>query len=317
MERSLLAAALLLAASAPSALAQAPSPAAARPVLLRLKFTPGEALYYVGTDDSREARTRTLTKTLVRETVKAIRASDGAATVEISADTTSMTVSGKTAPTMPALPRELAVLGTMVILPDGRVLSFTPIAGLRGMLSMPGADLSHTDFLDAMTYFPDTPVKVGDTWERRVPSATRAVQPLVRFTLSGLDTAGGTTVALIDFTVSGAAPAGAGVKQTFSEKGRLRFDVGSGAVVSQSRGSDFTITATTPCGSRPYSERMTGKQTLTGVSAPRLKTRTKKEGGDESPPSSFVSRRRPVSARPLRVWSAAAGLARARRAPAG
>jgi len=278
MNRSLLAAALLLAACAPAASAQAPPPAAAHPVLLRLKFTPGQALYYKATLDITSGEStgadliRAHTRMLMQEKVGGVRASDGAATVEVGVDTMSMTLNGKPDPMARMLLARSKTLGTMVILPNGTVLSFVPPASRRALLALPGADIAHANPLGSMGYFPDVAVKVGDTWVSRIPSDEGAVQPLARFRLSGVDTLGGKRIALIDFTTSGATGTGAAstgvtLKQSVHGTGRLRFDISAGSVADQS--STTRLTMTFSGGPASGGHRGEEKRTLTRVPAPR------------------------------------------------
>ena len=275
MSRSLLAAALLLAACAPVARAQATTLPAARPVLLRLKFTPGQALYYRATltitsaDPGGAGLAGMDTRTLMHQTVKAVRSSDGAATVEVGVDTMSIAVNGKPHPVPPALLSQSKTVGTMVIRPDGRVVSFAPPADQAGMPALRGADVGHTNPLGSMAYFPDTPVKVGDTWQSRIPSASSSVQAVARFALVGVDTAGGRRIARIEFTTSGTTGTKLeGMKQSVRGKGSLRFDIGAGAVVDQTSASDFTATITLRGDPKPSVNRGGEKRTLTRVPVP-------------------------------------------------
>ncbi len=276
MKKHSLAAIVLMAVIPPAAHTQTTS-AAVRPVLLRLKFTPGQALYYTTTLDVTGAAsagrpgggkpTRMLTRMLMHQRVRSVRASDGAATVEVGVDTISMAVDGRTVPVPPALLAQSKTLGTMTILPNGKVLSFVRPAGQRLLPTLPGSDLSHTNPMGSMGYFPDTAVRAGDTWESRIPSASTAVQAVARFTLSGVDTAGGRRVALIDFTTSGATGAApAEIRQSLHGKGRLRFDIDAGAVTDQSSASSLTMTF--PGGPTRDEDHAEERRTLTRVPAP-------------------------------------------------
>lgn len=280
MGRSLSAATLLLTALAPATQAQTLPTTSSPPVLLRLKFTPGQVLHYAGTldittvDPGGEPGSAGLTgmgtRTLMHQTVKAVRASDGAATVEVGVDTMSMTVNGKPVPVPPALLAQSRTLGTMVILPDGKVLSFTRPAGQDLMPALRGSDLGHANPLGSLGYFPDRAVKVGNTWESRIPSASSAVQAVARFTLTGVDTAGGRRIARIEFTTSGTTGAKfEGMKQVVTGEGRLRFDISAGAVVDQSSAPSFTTAIALRGDPKPSVNRGGENRTLTRVPAPR------------------------------------------------
>ncbi len=300
----LFAAAALFAACMPVAQAQtaAPVPAspaapvlgapasAAKPVTLRLKFTPGQTLYYSMITDTNGALLtgqsgagmpiQVHMQMLMHQTVKDVRASDGAATMEIGLDTMSMGMNGRTFPMPPDKLAQMKTIGTMTILPTGKTLSFTPSAGLGAMAPMPGMDLSHTNPMGSLGQLPDASVKVGDTWKSAVAMGMMGTQVAAGFTLSGVDTMGGKTIALIKQTMNGTfdtsaasraaapAPAGMAMKGSVEGTGTLRFDVDAGAVAGQTSHANITMTMTPPGATAPLNMQMKMTSTLRRASAP-------------------------------------------------
>jgi len=297
-KNDLLAAAALLAACPLAAHAQtaAPVPAlpapatAAQPVTLRLKFTPGQTLYYsMITDTNGTMLTgqsgagmpiQVHMQMLMHQTVKDVRAADGAATMDVGIDAMSMGMNGQTFPMPPNKLAQMKTIGTMTILPTGKTLSFTPGAGLSAMGPMPGMDLSHANAMGSLGQFPDTPVKAGDTWKSAVSMGMMGMQAASTFSLASLDTTGGATIALIKQTINGAfdtsaangaaasAPAGMKMIGSVNGTGTLRFDVGAGAVAGQTSHVSVAMTMTPPGATAPMKMQMKANSTLSRASAP-------------------------------------------------
>lgn len=304
-KNTLLAAAILLAACPLAAHAQiaAPVPAtpapqataapasAAQPVMLRLKFTPGQTLYYTMTTDTNGTMLtgqsgagmpiQVHMQMLMHQTVKDVRASDGAATMDVGIDTMSMGMNGQTFPMPPDKLVQMKTIGTMTILPTGKTVSFTPSAGLSAAGPMPGMDLSHSNPMGNLGQFPDTPVKAGDTWKSAVAMGMMAgMQASSTFALASLDTANGKTTAVINQTTSGTfgmpgangtvatGQMGMKMKGTVKGTGTLRFDVDAGAVQAQTSQADIAMTMTPPGATAPMKMQMKATTTLTRASAP-------------------------------------------------
>ena len=299
-----LAAALLLAACPLVATAQttAPMPAppaapvtaapasAAQPVLLRLKFTPGQTLYYSMTTDTNGTiltgqsgagmPIQIHMQMLMHQTVKDVRVSDGAATLDVGIDTMTMGMNNQTMPMPPEKLAQMKTIGTMVILPTGKSLSFTPSPGLSAAGPMPGMDMTHINAMGSLGQFPDASVKAGDTWKSAVATGMMGMQVASAFSLTGLDTTGGTTVALIKQTINGTfdtsaangaaspAPAGMAMKGSVSGTGTLRFDVDAGAVAGQTSHVSVTMTMMPPGATAPMNMQMKANSTLARASAP-------------------------------------------------
>ena len=288
-----LAAAALLALAPSVAHAQAAAPAAPAPVTLRLKFTPGQTLYYSLVSDTNgtvmmgqsgtEMPINVHTKMLMHQTVKSVRASDGAATMDVGIDAMSLGMNGKPMPMPGQKLNQMKTLGTVLMLPTGKTLSFTPSADLGAAApAMPGMDMSHMSPMSGLGQFPEAPVKSGDTWKSAVAMGMMGAQVAAGFTLTGVDMTGGKTIAIITQTTSGTfdtsaagaaapatpMPAGMTMTGTVSGTGTLRFDVDAGAVVGQTSRADITMTMTPPGANAPVDMKMNVHSTLARASAP-------------------------------------------------
>lgn len=293
MKNYALTAAALLATFPSVAHAQA-APAAPAPVTLRLKFTPGQTLYYSMVSDTNGTvlmgqsgagmPVQVHTKMLMHQTVKSVRAADGAATMDVGIDSMSLGMNGKAFPMPTDKLSQMKTLGTMLILPTGKTLSFTPSAALGAAAPpMPGMDMSHMSPMSSLGQFPDAPVKSGDTWKSAVAMGMMGAQVAAGFTLSGVETTGGKTVAIITQTTGGtfdtsaaaadgaaapAAPAGMAMTGTVSGTGTLRFDVDAGTIVGQTSRASVTMTMTPPGANGPVNMKMNVHSTLARASAP-------------------------------------------------
>lgn len=290
MKNYSLAAAALLAIFPAVAHAQA----APAPVMLRLKFTPGQTLYYSMVSDTNgtvvmgqlgtEMPIQVHTKMLMHQTVKSVRAADGAATMDVGIDSMSLGMNGRAFPMPADKLSQMKTLGTMLILPTGKTLSFIPSAALGAAAPpMPGMDMSHMSPMSSLGQFPDAPVKSGDTWKSAVAMGMMGAQVAAGFTLSGVETTGGKTVAIITQTTGGtfdtsaaaadgaaapAAPAGMAMTGTVSGTGTLRFDVDAGTIVGQTSRASVTMTMTPPGANGPVNMKMNVHSTLARASAP-------------------------------------------------
>ena len=302
--RSLFTAAALLAALPLAARAQTAAPAApatpaapvtpatptagaAQPVTLRLKFTPGQTLYYTLTADTAGTLLtgqsgagmpiNTHAQMLMRQTVKDVRAADGAATIDTGIESMTITMNGQALPLPPEKLAQMKSVGTLVILPTGKTVSFTPNPALGGRAAMPGMDMSHAGAIGSLGQFPDAPVKPGDVWKTGVQMGMLGMQAAANLTLTGVDTSGGRTVAVIAQKTDGAlntASAGAAAPGSLKMTGRvsgtgtLRFDVGAGAVESQTGVADIAMNMTPPGATAPMKMQMKVTSTLARAQAP-------------------------------------------------
>ena len=263
---------------------------AAQTLTLRLKFTPGQTLYYSLTTDTNGTMLtgqsgagmpiQVHMQMLMHQTVKDVRASDGAATLDVGIDTMSMGMSGQTMPIPPERMAQMKTIGTMVILPTGKTVSFTPSTALSAMGPMPGMDLSHANAMGSMGQFPDAPVKIGDTWKSAIAAGMMGMQVSSTFSLTSLNVADGKTIAIIHQTTDGAfggpsadgaaalGPGGMKMSGTVKGMGTLRFDVDAGTVVGQTSQADVAMTMMPPGATAPMKMQMKAHSTLARASAP-------------------------------------------------
>ncbi len=240
--------------------APAPAPAA---VTLRYKFAPGEVIRYQTTTDtdmimpnvpglpaSQPTAYKSHTEMVDRETVKFVRAADGAATLVGLVESLTSTMNGK--PTHNAALTSIKQSAiTTVITPAGKLLSLKAGEG-TSFATAPGFDMSKMGGTMPAA-LPDGPIKVGDTWDtvadlsRIMPgSGGPGMQMTVHSALTALDTSAGKTIATISQTynvpLDMKSPSSSPVAFTMTgdETGTdvWKFDVGAGAIIS----SDMTMT---------------------------------------------------------------------------
>lgn len=255
-----LTAALLPLASQAQTAAPAPAPAA---VLLRYKFTPGEVIRDKTTTDTNMTMPnvpglpataamsyKTHMEMVNRQTVKSVRASDGAATLVVTTESLTSTMNGKPLHTA-ALTSVKQGVDTLVITPAGKLLSFKAGKGTSPVV-ITGFDMSKMEG-NTPAALPDGPIKVGDTWDTvadlsgfMAGSGMAGMQMTVHSALTALDTSGGETVATISDTykmpmdMKSPASSPAAFTMTGDETGTdvWKFDVGAGNIIS----SDMTMT---------------------------------------------------------------------------
>lgn len=265
----------------------APAPPAAQPVTLRLKFTPGKTTYYTLKTDTRGTMQMPqglmpmnmhMTMTL-HQTVKDVRAADGAATIDTGFDAMEMKMNGQTFPIPSEQLTKMKFVGTALILPTGKTLSFTLNPNL-GAPSLPGMDLSKMNAMSSLGQFPDGPIKPGDAWKSAVSLGMMGAQVASDFTLTSVDTSGTAPIAVIAQTTKGtfdmsgangatpAPPNGMKMSGTVNGTGTLRFDVNAGAVENQTSAADITLNMTLPGAAAPMKMQMKVTSTMQHTDAP-------------------------------------------------
>jgi len=210
-----------------------------------------------------------------------VRAADGAATLETGIDALAFTMNGATMPVPPDKLSTLKTVGTTVILPSGKVLSFTPSPTV-GSSPMPGMDMSHANALGSLGQLPDAPVKAGDTWKSAIAMGMAGVQVASGFTLTSVDTSGGKTIAVVNQTTEGefdsatvkdkdasAMPLGLDAKGKVSGTGKLRFDVDAGALESAVNQSNLTMKLRTAADAPGTTLQIKISTTMKRVEAPK------------------------------------------------
>lgn len=176
--RTTLGAAAVLAAFPLTASAQAPVPPAApaaNTATLHYKFVAGQVHRYklttnmVGTMMTGQSGAGipldTATQVIMKQTVKDVRATDGAATLVTEIESMRVAMNGKEQPVPEAQQDAMKKPITQVMLPTGKVLSATLPDTTAA--TMPALDFSKS-FSSASVAFPDGPLKAGDTWKGTV-----------------------------------------------------------------------------------------------------------------------------------------------------
>lgn len=244
-----------------------PGPGTGSAVTLRFKFSPGQTLYYQMTTDtdgvvqSPQLPTPMPIKNhivmLLHQTVKDVRASDGAATMESGLDSMTFSMNGQTFPMPKDKMAQMKNIGTTLILPNGKVLSFTPNPALAGATAMPGMDMSHSNALSSLGQLPDVPLKAGDSWKSAVAMGMLGTQIASGFALTSVDVTDGKTIATVGQTIDGtfntatanaaaaSSPLGAMTMQgKVNGTGTLRFDTDAGALEGATSNLTMAMTMT-------------------------------------------------------------------------
>ena len=254
----------LLTASPLSAHAQAapaaPAPSApnAQSITLRYKFTPGQIhrfKFHIDMDGLMPSPAggagtplqMTMQMTM-RQTVKNVRASDGAATISSQIEDAHTVVNGKETALPQAQLDQMKKPSTMVMLPSGKILSFDmPAIGGAGL---PGTDFSQGMF-NSTAALPDGPVRVGDTWKGSAGMPVAGTKMTFTSTLNSLSqtkpslaTIGQQQAGVIDMTLSQGMPVAMKMTGTVKGSGTQVFDADAGALVSTTgtASTDMTMT---------------------------------------------------------------------------
>lgn len=251
-------------------------------VTLRLKFVPGASRRYktnmtmTGTMLTSQAAVsipmNTVTDMIMRQTVKSVRPSDGAATISTQIEAMQMSMNGKPIVMPAAQAAKMNLPTTTVMLPTGKVLEFESPALPAG--GLPGMDFGSA--MKASVAFPDLPVKTGDQWNGILTAG--GMKMLYASTLAGLQTVAGTEMATINQTLSGDMnmtvtknmPVAMNMTGKITGGGSQVFDTAAGALASQKleMNMDFLMTFTPPAGEArpagmPPSMKMMMKEIVT------------------------------------------------------
>lgn len=242
-------------------------------VLLRYKFTPGQSRAYKFSMDSNGLLMGGPTggqgfpikqhmEAVMRQTVKDVRASDGAATIQIGYDSMTMTMNGQAMPAQ--APGAMTQVGTIVMTPAGKVVSFTAPNGAGG-----GPLGNMNSMFQNMNQgtFPEGAVKAADKWDSKADLAALGMKMAASNTvvsadanaahyttaLKGtLDSSGSTTPSPLPLTLAG----------TIDGTSDQTFDVAAGALKSQSGTVSMDLTMTpkpgqgAPAGAGPMKMKM-------------------------------------------------------------
>lgn len=244
--------------AAPATPASPAAPAAA-PVTLRYKFAVGQVHRYeydmdmtmnMQTGQNGGAIPMDMTMQMVmRQTVKSIRPSDGAATLSTQIESMHLLRGGQEMPLPEAAQTKMKQPFTQVMLPTGRILSMEA-PGMSGM-NAPGMDFSKNMF-SSTALLPDGPVKIGDTWKGTVDMAAAGAQTAFTAVLTGVDQKNGASLATIqqtqtgtiDKTMTQGMPAAMTMQGQLTGKTTQVFDMTAGAIQSATgtAGTDMTMT---------------------------------------------------------------------------
>ena len=265
--RVLWAAAALAALSPMAAQAQAPVPAAPAPaaptagaVTLRYKFVPGQVHRYkltttvAGTMMTGQSGAgfplNTATQIVMKQTVKDVRASDGAATITTQIESMRFAMNGQEQPIPEAQQALMKKPITQVMLPTGKVLS-VDLPNAPGT-SLPGMDFSKT-FSSMSVAFPDGPLKAGEDWKSTISApGMKGTDLNYDSTLTSLSGDGDAARANIDqkiagtlgMTLSQGMPMGMKMAGTVNGTGTMVFNTALGLVESLTNNSSVDMTMT-------------------------------------------------------------------------
>lgn len=252
-------AALLVMAGSVAADAPAPQVPAtdAAAYTLRYKWTAGESLAYQFTMDANGVITHGADgqpfpiaqhmDAVLRQMVANVRASDGAATIKMSFDSMKMAMNGNDVTFTPEQLAKMETMGSIVMLPDGKVISFKPAPTQLQM--MPGMN---SMMFQSNGSLPDGPVKIGGVWKTSVAVAMVGCQMNAVNKLIAVITASESSNADIKTTVAGTfsptAQTGAALPMdiagTMTGSSEQTFDINAGKMKSQNGAVDIDITMT-------------------------------------------------------------------------
>ncbi len=258
-------AAALTALSPLTARADAPAPAApaapaANNATLHYKFVAGQVHRYklttnmVGTMMTGQSGAGipldTATQIVMKQTVKDVRATDGAATLVTEIESMRVAMNGKEQPVPEAQQAAMKKPFTQVMLPTGKVLSVT-LPDTPGM-AMPGMDLSKS-FSSMSVAFPDGPLKAGETWKGTVAvPGMEGTNLNYDSTLTSLTGDGDEARANVDqkidgtlgMTMSKGMPMAMKLAGTILGTGSMIFNTAQGALESMTNDSTIDMTMT-------------------------------------------------------------------------
>ena len=236
-----------------------PTAPAAQAVTLRYKFAVGQVHRYqynmdmnmlmeTGQTGAGIPMNMTMQMTM-RQTVKSIRPADGAATLVSQIETMHMLNNGQETPLPEAQQEKMKQPGTLVMLPTGKIISFT--APELGGAGMPGMDFSKGMF-SSTAFLPEGPVKPGDTWSGDLQAAMAGMKMAFTSTLASVDQKDGATLAnihnkqtgTIDTTMTKGVPVPMKMQGQIAGEGTQLFDTTAGALQSATGTANTDMTMT-------------------------------------------------------------------------
>lgn len=260
--RTTLGAAALAALSPLAASAQAPAPTApaAGAVTLRYKFTPGQVHRYKMTNNvtgtvltgqsGAGIPLNMASQIILKQTVKDIRATDGAATLVTEIESLRYAMNGQEQTVPDAQQANMKKPISLLVLPTGKLVSTLP-ADSPG-LSMPAMDFSKA-FVSFITVLPEVPVKAGDNWKSTlVAPGMMGMNLKFASTLTSLTGEGDAARANIDQQIDGVLqnapgqtmPIGIKVAGVVTGTGTVVFNVAAGLLENMTSISNINIDGT-------------------------------------------------------------------------
>jgi hypothetical protein len=241
-------------AAAPATL---PAPPLAPSYVLKYKFTPGNIWRYnVSTNmsgsipgPSGTIAMNTLVNLTLTQSVQSVRATDGAGTVLMKVDPFTISNNGQTMPLPASLVSQYKTGFSVTLAPDGKTIAIDNVPGGTVMTPQSIQQMSQ------MSYLPDGPVKVGDTWRGNTTINQIGLTIYTKMTLDQVTTQpDGTNIAHISLkyyadTPKAAAGAAAAPNFTISGTGATLFNIDQGRI-EHSDGA-MVLSMTLPSGSTP------------------------------------------------------------------
>lgn len=232
---------------------------AASPVTLRYKFTVGQVHRYqydmdmnmlMMTGQAGAGIPIDMTMQMImRQTVKSIRPTDGAATLVTQIESLHMLRGGQETPVPEAQQEKMKQPFTQVMLPTGKILSMEmPAFGGAGV---PGMDFSKGMFSET-AFLPQSPVKVGDHWTGSASVMMAGAQLDFTSTLISLDQKDGATLATIrnkqkgtmNMSLAKGLPVSMKMQGPITGVGTQVFDTSAGALQNTTGSSSADMTMT-------------------------------------------------------------------------
>lgn len=255
---------------------------------LRLKFTPGETLYYRLVEDTTGTYTELHTKPqpikshvemLLHQTVTTVRAADGAALVEVGIDSMVVTVDGELSPISDDTLAQMNHLAALIVLPSGKLEDTQANPDFNAEEVLTGEDPCHMNALAALGELPGTPVKVGDTWKSAVFLGFVGEKSTATLSLTDWAKKDDHTVAVITQAITGICNtpiAAAGHKASdlkiagqMDGTRTVRLNVEAGTIDGLTSQSSMTLTLTSQFAKTPTRMQIQVKSDLTRTPPPK------------------------------------------------
>jgi hypothetical protein len=247
-------------------------------VQLRYKFQAGQTIYYRIVVDANgtvqmaagNLPIKTHVEMIQAQTIKSVDA-NGAATISEKVMDFTTTVNGQPIPLPAQTQQQMEQPSTVVMTPEGQVLSFKVASG-AGAMSPMGFDPSQ---LSQMQALPKSSVVVGDKWRGDFTSAVAGIETHVSYTLNALSTDGNTaTVGQKIYVAFKPAKPANGTASPVTLNGLLngtgtqQFDIAAGQILSQTNNLTLDMTVTPAANPQPMKTHFDMTTSITRQSTP-------------------------------------------------